>query len=51
MLHTHLENFKSEHAIVAVSLEAHPTKPAGNNSDYSKLHYAIRINSQKRSLV
>ena len=27
MLHTHLENFKSEHAIVAVSLEAHPIKP------------------------
>ena len=27
MLHTHLENFKSEHAIVAVSLEAQPTKP------------------------
>src|SRR6266516_1654436 len=27
MLHTHLENFKSEHAIIAVSLEAHPTKP------------------------
>src|SRR5216110_2445705 len=27
MLHTHLENFKSEHAIVAVSLEVHPTKP------------------------
>jgi protein ImuB len=27
MLHTHLENFKSEHAIVAVSLEARPTKP------------------------
>jgi protein ImuB len=27
MLHTHLENFKSEHAIVAVSLEAHSTKP------------------------
>src|SRR5437870_1635254 len=27
MLHTHLENFKSEHAIVAVSLEAYPTKP------------------------
>jgi protein ImuB len=26
MLHTHLENFKSEHAIIAVSLEAHPTK-------------------------
>jgi protein ImuB len=28
MLHTHLENFKSEHAIVAVALSAHPTKPA-----------------------
>src|SRR5438876_5893643 len=27
MLHTHLENFKSEHAIVAVSVEAYPTKP------------------------
>ena len=27
MLHTHLENFKSEHPIVAVSLEAEPTKP------------------------
>ena len=28
MLHTHLENFKSEHAITAVSLEAQPSKPA-----------------------
>src|SRR6266481_5242878 len=27
MLHTHLENFKSEHAITAVSLDAQPTKP------------------------
>src|SRR5438874_7147543 len=27
MLQTHLEDFKSEHPIVAVSLEAHPTKP------------------------
>jgi protein ImuB len=27
MLQTHLENFKSEHSIVAVSLEAEPTKP------------------------
>jgi protein ImuB len=27
MLQTHLENFKSDHAIVAVSLEAQPTKP------------------------
>jgi protein ImuB len=28
MLHTHLENFKSEHAIVAVALSAQPMKPA-----------------------
>jgi protein ImuB len=27
MLHTHLENFKSEHAIVAVALRAQPVKP------------------------
>jgi protein ImuB len=27
MLHTHLENFKSEHPITAVSLETQPTKP------------------------
>ena len=27
MLHTHLENLKSEHPITAVSLEAQPTKP------------------------
>src|SRR6266566_7282711 len=27
MVHTHLENFKSEHAITAVSLDAQPTKP------------------------
>jgi protein ImuB len=27
MLHTHLENFRSEHAIIAVSLDAQPTKP------------------------
>jgi protein ImuB len=27
MLHTHLENFKSEHAIVAVALSAQPIKP------------------------
>ena len=27
LLHTHLENFKSEHAITAVSLDAQPTKP------------------------
>jgi protein ImuB len=28
MFQTHLENFKSEHAIIAVSLEAQPAKPA-----------------------
>ena len=28
MLHTHLENFRSEHPIVAVSLDAQPVKPA-----------------------
>ena len=28
MLHTHLENFKSEHPIVTVSLDAQPIKPA-----------------------
>jgi protein ImuB len=28
MLHTHLENFKSEQPIIAVSLEAEPIKPA-----------------------
>ena len=28
MLHTHLENFKSEHAIVTVALSAHPINPA-----------------------
>ena len=28
MLHTHLENFKSEHPIIAVSLDARPAKPA-----------------------
>ena len=27
MLHTHLENFKSEHPIVAVALDAQPVKP------------------------
>jgi protein ImuB len=27
MLHTHLENFKSEHPIIAVSLDAQPIKP------------------------
>src|SRR5213596_3631133 len=28
MLHTHLENFKSEHPIIAVALSAQPIKPA-----------------------
>ena len=29
MLQTHLENFRSEHPIVAVALSAQPIKPAG----------------------
>ena len=29
MLQTHLENFRSEHPIVAVALSAEPIKPAG----------------------
>jgi protein ImuB len=29
MLQTHLENFRSEHPIVATTLSAHPIKPAG----------------------
>src|SRR5438874_32358 len=29
MLHTHLENFRSEHPIVAVALSAEPIKPGG----------------------
>src|SRR5216117_2193554 len=29
MLHTHLENFRSEHPIVAVALSTEPIKPAG----------------------
>ena len=29
MLQTHLENFRSEHAIIAVALSAEPVKPAG----------------------
>src|SRR2546423_1291116 len=29
MLHTHLENFRSKHPIVAVALSAEPIKPAG----------------------
>jgi protein ImuB len=29
MLQTHLENFQSDHPIVAVALDAHPTRPAG----------------------
>src|SRR5260370_21381090 len=31
MLHTHLENFKSEHPIFAVSLDAQPIKPASQH--------------------
>jgi protein ImuB len=33
MLHTHLENFKSEYPIIAVSLEAEPAKPSQQQFD------------------
>ena len=51
MLHTHLENFKSEHAITAVSLDAQPTNLQNSNLDYLKRHYATRINYRKHSRV
>jgi protein ImuB len=44
MLHTHLENFKSEHPIVAVSLEAKPSKPA--RQQFSLFETALRDSAQ-----
>ena len=44
MLHTHLENFKSESPIVAVSLEAQPTKPA--RQQFSLFENALRDPTQ-----
>lgn len=44
MLHTHLENFKSEHPIIAVSLEAKPTKPV--SQQFGLFETALRNPSQ-----
>ena len=44
MLHTHLEDFKSESPIVAVSLEAQPTKPA--QQQFSLFETALRDPTQ-----
>ena len=44
MLHTHLEDFKSEAPIVAVSLEAQPTKPA--QQQFSLFETALRDPTQ-----
>lgn len=44
MLHTHLENFKSESPIVAVSLEAEPTKPT--RQQFSLFESALRDPTQ-----
>ncbi len=44
MLQTHLENFKSESPIVAVTLEAEPTKPA--QQQFSLFETALRDPSQ-----
>jgi protein ImuB len=44
MLHTHLEDFKSESPIVAVSLEAEPTKPA--QQQFSLFETALRDPAQ-----
>lgn len=44
MLHTHLEDFKSESPIVAVSLEAQPTKPG--QQQFSLFETALRDPTQ-----
>ena len=44
MLHTHLENFKSEAPILAVSLEAEPTKPS--QQQFSLFETALRDPTQ-----
>src|SRR5438094_9087791 len=44
MLHTHLENFKSEHPIVAVSLQAHPIKP--NSQQFGLFETTLRNPNQ-----
>jgi len=42
MLQTHLENFKSEHPIVAVALDARPVKPAAQPRMLSGCETALR---------
>ena len=44
MLHTHLENFKSESPIIAVALEAQPTKPS--RQQFSLFENALRDPTQ-----
>ncbi|HEY0369227.1 MAG TPA: hypothetical protein VGC85_06495, partial [Chthoniobacterales bacterium] len=44
MLHTHVENFKSESAIIAVSLEARPTRPS--RQQFSLFESALRDPTQ-----
>src|SRR5437660_6296970 len=44
MLHTHLENFKSEHPIIAVSLQAQPIKP--NSQQFGLFETTLRNPNQ-----
>ena len=44
MLQTHLENFKSEHPIIAVALTAHPIRPA--SQQFGLFEIALRNPSQ-----
>ena len=44
MLQTHLENFKSEHPIIAVSLHAHPIKP--NSQQFGLFETTLRNPNQ-----
>src|SRR6266705_1412700 len=44
MLQTHLENFKSEHPIIAVSLQAHPIKP--NSQQFGLFETKLRNPNQ-----
>src|SRR6266487_673800 len=46
MLQTHLENFKSEHPIVAVALDARPVKPAAQPRMLSGFETALRDPNQ-----
>src|SRR5438132_2699509 len=44
ILQTHLENFKSEHPIIAVSLQAHPIKP--NSQQFGLFETTLRNPNQ-----